>query len=399
MASPLPSRLRPVLRPDAPLAPLSSLGLGGRARLLADARDGATVAAALGWAREEGLPTALLAGGSNIVVSDGGFDGLVVRMVQRGIERRRAPGPEGRQGAELWTAAAGEPWDPLVERAVAAGLAGLECLSGIPGTAGATPIQNVGAYGREVAEVVESVRVLDRSSLEERELDPGECHFAYRDSLFRREPERFAVLAVTLRLAPGPPLPLRYGELERALAGKATPEGRTGACAAGGGAGSEAARSGGPTLEEVRRAVLALRRSKSMVLDPDDPNRRSVGSFFVNPVLPAREADAVVERAVAAGLARDPSEVPRFEAEPGRVKLAAGWLVERAGFPRGTRRGAVGVSSRHALALVHHGGGTTADLLALAREIRGAVRDRFGVVLRPEPVFLGFEGRDPLGDG
>ena len=381
MASTLPSRLRPVLRPDAPLAPLTSLGLGGRARFLCEARNGGTVAAALGWAREEGLAVALLAGGSNVVVSDGGFDGLVVRMAQRGIERRRAPGPVGRRGGELWTAAAGEPWDPLVERAVAAGLAGLECLSGIPGTAGATPIQNVGAYGREVSEVVESVRVLERPGLEEGELAPGDCRFAYRDSLFRRAPERFAVLAVTLRLAPGPPAPVRYGELERALAGEA------------------AAGSGNPTLEEVRRAVLALRRSKSMVLDPDDPNRRSVGSFFVNPVLPTPKADAVVERAVTAGLAREPSEVPRFEAEPGRVKLAAGWLVERAGFPRGTRRGAVGVSSRHALALVHHGGGTTAELLALAREIRGAVRERFGVVLRPEPVFLGFGGGDPLAGG
>lgn len=395
MVQTLPAALRSVLHRNVPLAPLTSLGLGGRARFLVDARDGITVAEALRWARAEGVPAVLLAGGSNVVVADGGFEGLVVRMVQRGIDRRRAPGAAGRSGAELWAVAAGEPWDPLVELAVGEGLAGLECLSGIPGTAGATPIQNVGAYGREVSEVVESVRVLERSTLEEGSLPPAECGFAYRDSLFRREPERFVVLAVTLRLTPGAPAPVRYGELERALAGVAVGGGAVGASAAGGGG---ASRSGGPTLAAVRRAVLALRRSKSMVLDAGDPNRHSVGSFFVNPVLAAQEAEAVVNRAVAAGVARDPSEVPRFEAGPGRVKLAAGWLVERAGFPRGTRRGPVEVSSRHALALVHHGGGTTADLLALAREVRAAVNERFGVVLRPEPVFLGFGGEDPLGE-
>ena len=377
------------MREGVPLAPLTTLGLGGRARYFLEAPDGATLAAALGWARDEGLPAVLLAGGSNVVVADAGVDGLVVRMAQRGVRRDRAreaaetggdraAAESGSGGAavELWTVAAGEPWDPLVERAVAAGLAGIECLSGIPGTAGATPIQNVGAYGQEVSEVVESVRVLDRASLEERELAPAECAFGYRDSRFRREPERHAVLAVTFRLAPGGAAATRYPELERAVAATGEP----------------------PTLAAVRRTVLALRRAKSMVIEPGDDNRRSVGSFFVNPVLPAAEAEAVVARALAAGAARDPSEVPRFAAEEGRVKLSAGWLIERAGFPKGTRRGAVGISSRHALALVHHGGGTTADLLALAREVRRAVRDRFGVTLRPEPVFLGFGEADPLGE-
>ena len=365
------------LRERIPLAPLTTLGLGGPARLFLEARDGASLAAALRWAREEGVAATVLGGGSNVVVADAGVDGLVVRMAQRGVERRAG----GRAGGELWTVAAGEPWDPLVERAVAGGLAGIECLSGIPGTAGATPIQNVGAYGQEVAEVVESVRVLDRATLEEREMPPAECELAYRDSLFRRRPERFAVLSVTLRLSRGGRPAVRYPELERAVAG----------------AGER------PTLESVRRTVLALRRSKSMVIEAEDENRRSVGSFFVNPVVAAEEAEAVVERALAAGVAGDPSEVPRFPAggEGGggtqRVKLSAGWLVERSGFPKGTRRGPVGISSRHALALVHHGGGTTADLLALAREVRQAVRDRFGVTLHPEPVFLGFGAGDPLG--
>ncbi|HUF77852.1 MAG TPA: UDP-N-acetylmuramate dehydrogenase [Thermoanaerobaculia bacterium] len=367
------------MRRDVPLAPLTTLSLGGRARYFLDAPDPRSLVAALRWAREEGLPAALLGGGSNVVVADAGFDGLVARMVGRGIHRERL-----RRTEELWTVAAGEPWDPLVEQAVAAGLGGVECLSGIPGTAGATPIQNVGAYGQEVAEVIDSVRVLDRASFEERSLLPMECAFAYRDSLFRREPGRFAVLAVTYRLARGGEPALRYPELARAV---------------------EAEEGGRPTLEGARRTVLTLRRAKSMVIEAGDENRRSVGSFFVNPVLPAAEADVAVARAVAAGAARDPSEVPRFEAGPvpagsaasaARVKLSAGWLIERAGFPKGSRRGPVGISSRHALALVHHGGGTTADLLALAREVRRAVRDRFGVTLHPEPVFLGFGEADPL---
>lgn len=368
-SAPVSAHLR-VLR-DTTLAPLTTLGLGGPARYFLEARDDASLAAALRWAREEGVAATVLGGGSNVVVADAGVDGLVVRLASRGVERAVADGGE----QELWTVAAGEPWDPLVARAVAADLAGIECLSGIPGTAGATPIQNVGAYGQEVAEVVESVRVLDRASLEVREMLPEECDFAYRDSLFRRRPEQFAVLSVTLRLTPGGEPAVRYPELARAVTG----------------AGER------PTLASVRRTVLALRRSKSMVIEPEDENRRSVGSFFVNPVVPAEAAEAVVERALLAGVARDPSEVPRFDAADGRVKLSAGWLVERAGFPKGTRRGPVGVSSRHALALVHHGGGTTAELLRLAREVRGAVRDRFGLTLQPEPVLLGFGEGDPLG--
>jgi UDP-N-acetylmuramate dehydrogenase len=360
------------LRERVPLAPLTTLGLGGAARWFLEAREGASLAAALRWAEEEGVAATVLGGGSNAVVADRGVDGLVVRMAQRGVELQSG----GRAREELWTVAAGEPWDPLVARAVAAGLAGIECLSGIPGTAGATPIQNVGAYGQEVAEVVESVRVLDRTTLEEREMPPEECAFAYRDSLFRRRPERFAVLSVTLRLTRGGEPAVRYPELERAVAGTGER----------------------PSLASVRETVLALRRSKSMVIEPADENRRSVGSFFVNPVVMAGEAEAVVERALTAGVARDESEVPRFDGGAGRVKLSAGWLVERAGFPKGTRRGPVGVSSRHALALVHHGGGTTSDLLALAREVRQAVQERFGVTLQPEPVFLGFGEGDPLAD-
>lgn len=362
----------PGLREGVPLAPLTTLGLGGPARYFVEPASADALAETLAWAAARDLRTVVLGGGSNVVVADAGVDALVVRPALRGISRR----PAGSADRVLVAAAAGEPWDPFVRGTVEAGLAGLECLSGIPGTVGASPIQNVGAYGQEVAEVLETVGVLDRESLEQRTLSVGECGFAYRDSRFRREPDRFVVLEATFRLIPDGAPAVRYPELGRAVA-------------AGGSS---------PSLGSVREAVLELRRSKSMVLDPGDPNRRSVGSFFVNPVLASAEAEGVVERAVALGAAGDPSEVPRFPAGEGRVKLSAAWLIEAAGFPKGTRRGPVGISSRHSLALVHHGGGRTEDLLTLAREIRERVRERSGVTLRPESVFLGFEeGVDPLG--
>ncbi len=366
--------MAPSLRENVPLAPLTSLRLGGPARWFVEAETDGELVAALRWAREEGVPALVLGGGSNVVISDDGLDALVVHAAQRGIERRR----EVRQGDghEIWTVAAGEPWDPLVAATVEAGLAGIECLSGIPGTTGATPIQNVGAYGQEVEEVVESVRVLDRESFQVREMAPEECAFAYRDSVFRRQPERYAVLGVTFRFTVGGEPALRYPELERAV---------------------KEAGGASPSLASVRETVLTLRRGKSMVIEEGDENRRSAGSFFVNPVVSPEEAEAVVERALAAGIVPDESAVPRFDAPGGRVKLAAGWLVERSGFARGTRRGPVGISSRHALALVHHGGGKTADLIGLAREVRRGVLGTFGVLIHPEPVFLGFpQGQHPL---
>jgi UDP-N-acetylmuramate dehydrogenase len=347
------------IRGQVPLAPLTTLELGGPARWLVTARDEATVFEALRWARDRSLEVACLAGGSNVVVADQGFDGLVVHLALQGIEQRT----EGDR--VLVTAAAGEPWDPLVAQVVRAGLAGVECLSGVPGSVGATPVQNVGAYGQEVAETLRQVRALDRSTLEVETLEPAVCGFGYRTSRFRRHPDRHLVLSVTLALRPGGEPTLRYPELVRALTGTR------------------------PGLVETREAVLRLRRAKSMVIDPGDPNRRSVGSFFVNPVVDDEVAQRVAITALDTGSARAPEEVPRFPVEGG-VKLSAGWLVEQSGLPRGTRRGAVGLSSRHALALVHHGGGTTAELVALAREVQQRVADRFGVTLHPEPVFLGF---------
>jgi UDP-N-acetylmuramate dehydrogenase len=343
---------------DVPLGPLTTLELGGRARHLAEAADEASLAAALAWADARRLPVLVLGGGSNVVIADAGFDGLVVRVAARGRHFAAAAGGEVRV-----TAQAGEPWDELVADTVARGLAGLECLSGIPGLAGATPIQNVGAYGQEVADTIRAVRAIERGTGRAVEVAPEACGFSYRDSAFKHDPDRHVITAVTFGLRPDASPTLRYRELEAALQA---------AGARGGGA---------PTLADVRAAVLALRRGKSMVIDAADPNRRSAGSFFTNPIVTQAEA----ARAAAVAPA---DEMPRWPAGD-RVKLSAAWLIERAGFGKGLRRGPVGISTRHALALVHHGGGSAADLLALAREIRDGVRARFGVTLVPEPVLVG----------
>jgi len=346
-----------VIRDGVPLAPFTTLELGGPARHFVEAADEGAVGEALRWADGRKSPVALLGGGSNMVVSDAGFDGLIVRIATRGV-RFDTSG-----GEATVTAAAGEPWDALVAEAVGRGLGGLECLSGIPGLVGATPIQNVGAYGQEVAETIRAVRVLERGTWQTRELSPQDCGFGYRDSSFKREPTRFVVLAVTFGLRPGGAPAVRYGELAESLAGAGKPH---------------------PTLSDARATVLALRAKKSMLVTAGDPNRRSAGSFFMNPILESGQAGEVAARAGDEG-----ARMPRWPASDGRVKLSAGWLIERAGIAKGLRRGSVGVSSAHALALVHHGGGTTAALIALAHEIQKAVRMRFGVTLVPEPTFVG----------
>ncbi len=342
------------IRRDVPLAPFTTLELGGPARHFVEAPSTESLVAALDWARAQGLAAFVLGGGSNLIVPDAGFDGLVIRT---GDARLRF-GDDGHVEA-----GAGVPWEQIVDGCVSRGWAGVECLTGIPGSTGATPIQNVGAYGQEVSEVIRSVQVVDRATLALTELTVEDCQFGYRDSLFKREPERYVVTRVTFAMRPNGPGTVRYAELERHVSS-----------AAG--------------LGELRRAVLELRRNKSMVLDPDDPNRRSAGSFFLNPVVSESEADRVAAVALSAGLVRTADSVPRYPMPTGAVKLAAGWLVEQAGFPKGLRRGRVGISSRHALALVHHGGGTTAELLALAAEVTEGVESRFGVHLHREPRLL-----------
>lgn len=353
---------------DEPLSAHTSLELGGPARWFQVADTVEAVQEASHWARTVGTTAAVLGGGTNLVVADAGVEGLVLKVGLRGM------GAAADNGSVLVTCAAGEAWDDVVAWAVHNGWAGVECLAGIPGTVGAVPIQNVGAYGQEVADVIQHVEAVERSTGEVRRLAAGECGFGYRTSRFRRRSGDYIVTSVTLRLAPGGPPAIRYAELERRLA----------------------ARGATPDLVTVREAVLDLRRSKSMVLDDVDPNRRSVGSFFVNPVMESDDADRVARRARAMGVIDTLDQMPRFPTPDGRVKLAAAWLIERAGFERGMRAGRVGISSAHTLALVHHGDGTTRELLDLARTIRDRVDCRFGVTLRPEPIFWGFAGQSAL---
>ncbi len=348
-----------------PLAPRTTLELGGTAAFLTPILAESDIAPALEWAEKESLPVFVLGGGSNLIVSDAGFRGLVLAMESRGVTTLRSENDRGEACMRV-TAAAGEPWDELVALTVRNGWQGLECLSGIPGLVGATPVQNVGAYGQEVADTIVAVGVVDRKSRMARTLAPRECQFAYRDSALKRDSERYVVSWVCFELRVGAPPALRYAELQKALADHPS-----------------------PSLDVVRETVIALRRKKSMVLDAFDPNRRSAGSFFTNPIVSPETAAHVVARAMAAGIVKTASEVPRWPEKDGRVKLAAGWLIERAGVTKGTRVGNVGISSAHALALVHHGGGTTAELLALADDVRRRVREAFGVELEREPVLLG----------
>ena len=345
----------------APLAPHCTLRIGGPARYLVEATDEATVAEAHAWASARRLPVRVLGGGSNLVIADEGVDGLVLKIALRGVTER-----PGRDGVEV-TAAAGEPWDALVRYTVERGWAGLECLSGIPGLVGATPIQNVGAYGQEVSDTVTMVRALDGETGQVVTLGPVDCGFGYRDSLFKsRAPGRYVVLAVTYRLAPGGAPNVRYADIARELEARAVAR---------------------PSLIEVRETVLKVRRSKSMVLDPDDPNARSCGSFFLNPVVDADALAAIDARAT--GLA-----MPRWPQPDGRVKLSAAWLIERAGFTRGQADGPVGLSTRHTLAIVCHDGARARDVVAFARRVRAGVEQRFGVRLHPEPIFWGAAGLD-----
>lgn len=354
------------LTQHVPLAPHTTLRLGGAARWFCTARSTDALIRALSWARERGVPVTILGGGSNVIVPDEGLDALVIKIGIAGVAIEDA----ATGGAALVTVGAGEPWDPLVETTVQRGLQGLECLSGIPGFAGATPIQNVGAYGQEVADTIVAVHAIDRATLEPVRFTAAECEFEYRMSRFKgRDRERYVITEVVFRLCTGSPPALRYPELRRAVEGR--PE----------------YPSLGPAdaLQAVRETVIALRRRKSMVVDPADPNSRSVGSFFMNPVLDDEAVSELRRRWAELG---DGSDIPLFPAGEGRTKASAAWLVERSGYPRGFERGGVGISPNHALALVNFGG-TAAALLDLAAEIRAAVEERFGVRLEREPVLLG----------
>ncbi|MEE8522491.1 MAG: UDP-N-acetylmuramate dehydrogenase [Thermoanaerobaculia bacterium] len=353
----------PPIEENVPLSELTTLGVGGPACYLACCRTGGELAALLAWARERDLEVFILGGGSNVLVSDAGFDGLVVQLIDETVEF-----VEQGEGV-LVRAAAGADWDGLVARAVAVGLGGIECLSGIPGRVGAAPIQNVGAYGQEVSQTIEGVEVVELETGESQRLTAAECGFDYRYSHFKgRWRGRYAVTRVDFLLSLATAGAVKYSDLARRFA-----------------AGSP------PTLRQVRDAVLEIRRAKSMILDADDPNRRSAGSFFVNPVVTAARVEELRQSVQ--------GSMPAFPAGRGRVKLSAAWLIEQAGFRRGLRRGRAGLSSRHVLALINRGGATARELVALAAEVQAGVEQTFGIRLRPEPVFLGFAGDDPLADG
>lgn len=321
------------------LAELTTLRLGGPVTDLVEATSAEQIVAAIADAGDALL---VLGGGSNLVAADEGWPGRVVLIRSRGITITDVAG-----GVDV-TAQAGEPWDEMVERTLAEGLSGLETMSGIPGLTGATPIQNVGAYGAEIADVLTALTVYDRESGVTRVWTPAECGFAFRSSAFKHT-DRYVILDVTMRLARrSASVPIRYAELARIL--------------------GIAPASSAPATD-VRAAVLALRRSKGMVLDATDHDSWSVGSFFVNPLV-----DVVPEAA---------RECPQWVTD-GRTKLSAAWLIERAGFPRGYGNERVRLSTKHTLALTNRGGASTADLLALAAEIRAGVENRFGIRLRPE---------------
>ncbi|MGH3067863.1 MAG: UDP-N-acetylmuramate dehydrogenase [Streptosporangiaceae bacterium] len=389
------------VREPVRLSRFTTLGLGGPARRFVVAGADEEIIAAVRAADQRGEPLLVLGGGSNLVISDDGFPGTVIQVATKGIHRTADPGAgpdaaspgQAEPGAPVaLNVAAGEEWDTVVASCVAAGLAGLECLSGIPGLAGATPIQNVGAYGQEVADTITRVRAYDRASAEVVELAAADCGFGYRTSAFKRSiaapavTGRFVVLGVTFQLTSDPlSRPLRYAELAGAL----------GLDAGGPDRGGPAEDARAP-LGDVRSAVLRLRRGKGMVLDPGDPDSRSAGSFFTNPALDAGQFAAlrrVVDERCGPGV-----PIPQFPAGPGQVKVPAAWLIGRAGFHKGyqgARRTdgrpgpAAHISAKHTLALVNPGDARTADVVGLAREIRDRVRDIFGVELASEPVLVG----------
>ncbi|NNG84416.1 MULTISPECIES: UDP-N-acetylmuramate dehydrogenase [Streptomyces] len=341
-----------------PLAPLTTLRLGGPAARLVTATTDEQVIAAVREADDAGTPLLIVAGGSNLVVADEGFDGTVLRIATSGLTL----------GGTRLELAAGENWSQAVAHAVEAGLAGIECLAGIPGSAGATPVQNVGAYGQEVSRTLTEVVAYDRRTREIVTLPNEECGFAYRDSRFKQDPARHVVLRVRFALedAGGLSAPLRYAETARVLG--VEPGERVPAATA-------------------RETVLKLRAGKGMVLDPEDHDTWSAGSFFTNPVLDEAQFAAFLER-VHERLGPD-TVPPAFPDGEGRTKTSAAWLIDRAGFTKGYGSGPARISTKHTLALTNRGAATTADLLALAREVRDGVRAAFGITLTNEPVTVG----------
>jgi UDP-N-acetylmuramate dehydrogenase len=347
------------LQENVPLAPLTTIGIGGPARYYTRASTVDAIREALAFAA--GLPVFILAGGSNLLIADAGFPGLVIHIDLRGVT------VESEDEYATVRVAAGESWDKFVATAVERGWAGIECLSGIPGSVGATPIQNVGAYGQDVSETIIRVEALDRKTGLVRTFTNEECRFGYRASLFKNvERDRYVVLAVTFRLKRGGPASVRYPELKRYL---------------------EEGRESPDDLRSVRNAVIAIRKRKGMVIDPSDPDTRSDGSFFMNPIITQSEYESFPAK-----------DAPNFPAGKGHVKLSAAWLIENAGFHKGFVHGNVGLSTKHSLALINRGNASAREAIELVQMIQSKVREKFGVEIHPEPNFIGM-GSEPRFSG
>ena len=355
------------IQKNIPLAPLTTLKIGGQARLFVKAETEQQVVEAFDYAKNERIELFVLGGGSNILVSDEGFDGLVVQVALRGFRPADHPADEAsapllKPGGELRkiTAQAGEDWDRFVAYCVENDLSGIECLSGIPGFVGGTPVQNVGAYGQEVSETIVSVRCLDRATGLIVELTNAECGFGYRTSIFNMTMrDRYIVFSVTYSLIKGGAPRIAYKDIKEFFAGRK------------------------PTLSETRDAVLRIRAEKSMVIDENDPNSRSAGSFFKNPIV-ERELLAKI------GEKQGIKDVPHFDVDDGNVKIPAAWLIENAGFYKGFAMGNAGISTNHSLAIINRGNATAKDVLALKDRIISEVQGKFGIELRSEPIFIGF---------
>jgi UDP-N-acetylmuramate dehydrogenase len=357
------------VRENVVLAPLTTLQVGGAARYFAEAKSDDEVREAVGFAKARELPLFVLGGGSNLVVADTGWPGFVLRAAVGGITM---PQPKNSGGSSvLFSVGAGVNWDDFVAFAVSQNCAGIECLSGIPGSVGGTPVQNVGAYGQEVAQTIESVRAFDTKEERTVTLPRPACGFRYRSSIFNRAPGsegggergRYIILQVSYRLKRGGAASVAYADLQKHFAGAAAQ----------------------PSLTEVREAVRQIRRNKGMLIVPGDPDARSAGSFFKNPVLSETEFQDLAARAQARGLT-----IPSYPALEAQRKVSAAWLVEHSGFEKGFRRGRAAISSKHALALINPGDARASDIVDLKEEIQRGVERAWGIRLEPEPVFVGF---------
>lgn len=351
-----------VVKTGVALAPWSTLGVGGPAEYFVAARSESEVQAALAWASQRNVPVHVLGGGSNIVVADGGFPGLVVQIAIAGVDVRED------DGTVTFDVGAGEPWDPFVAQTVERGCAGLECLSGIPGLAGGTPVQNVGAYGQDVSGTIRSVRVIDRARNAAQTFAATDCGFGYRTSRFKHaDAGRFIVTGVQFALSRGGAPTLTYADVVKYF---------------------DSAHA--PSLAEVREAILTIRRRKGMVIEKGNPANKSVGSFFVNPVI-TLDHFAEMRSTIAAE-----TVVPHYPAGDDHVKVPAAWLIEHAGFARGSVHGPTGISPFQSQAIINLGGASAADVLALAVAVKGAVWNMFRIAIVPEPVFVGFGENESL---